>query len=43
MGEPILISFNMKNFIPLTVEVSNIKLHLKHNKKFQLNMLSPNS
>ena len=41
VGEPVTVSFSMKNFLPLTVEVSNIKLHLKGNSKCKITLVSP--
>ena len=42
-GEPITVSFSMKNVIPLQVEISNIKLHLIGNKKCSVKLVSPSN
>ena len=41
VGEPVTVSFSMKNFLPLTIEISNIKLHLKSNIKSKITLVSP--
>ena len=38
-GEPITVSFTMKNYIPLTIEITNIKLHLKGNKNYKVQLV----
>lgn len=38
VGEAILVTFDMKNLLPLTIEVSNIRLHLKTEKKCVITM-----
>jgi len=32
----------MKNYIPLSIDVSNINLHLKANKKCKIRLTEPN-
>ena len=36
VGEPITFSFSFKNPLPINIEVSNINLHLKNNRKCQI-------
>ena len=43
VGEPIIVSFDMKNFLPLIIEITNIKLHLKDHKKCSFILRSPKS
>jgi hypothetical protein len=43
LGEPVTVSFSMKNFLPLLIEISNIKLHLKTNRKCRISLLTKGS
>lgn len=41
VDEPVIISFNMKNYLPLNIEVSDIQLHLKVQRKCRIMRLDP--
>lgn len=41
--EPIVLSFCMKNPLPITIDITNIKLHLKVMRKCKITLLEPGS
>ena len=43
VGEPITLSFTLKNQLPINLDITNLNLHLKVNRKCKITQKEPSS